>query len=104
MTRRLLGLVLLPASLMMVATAGSAHGATCSDLLDIEVHGQHVVDDYVLGPDLDTPWPPAEIGQRIAGAGAAVPGGPGPRAHFVGGVAPGASFCNDQARSPGRHW
>lgn len=79
--------------------------ATCSDILDIDVHGQHVVGDYVSGighDDLD--WSPdgREIGETVAeNGGAVLPGGPGPGYHFERGIAPGASFCTDKARSWG---
>ena len=49
-------------------------GPTCSDSgLDIEVHGDHVIRDYVIGAD----------GTGPAHEGAEVPGGPGPGFHFV---------------------
>jgi hypothetical protein len=87
------------------ATAQSTNPTpTCSDALDIEVHGQHVIGDYVTGighEDLD--WPPGDdgIGQTVAeNGGVAVRGGPGPGFHFEHGVAPGASFCTD-SQSPG---
>lgn len=75
--------------------------ATCSDVgfLGIEVHGHHVVRDYVVGEGGMT-WPPA--GQVDVSEGAALPGGPGPGFHFPNGVAPGASFCTD-SHSPGAH-
>ncbi len=85
------------------ALPASAH-ATCSDVgLGIDVHGHHVVRDYVVGGALD--WPPSggAVGAAVAGGGAAIPGGPGPGFHFPNGVAPGASFCNPQAQSPGWH-
>lgn len=103
MTRRLL---LLPAAMLLVAvTAGpvAAHAPTCADVapLGIEVHGHHVVRDYVVGDSLT--WPPAgQVGGAVAGRGAALPGGPGPGFHFPNGFAPGASFCTD-SRSPGLH-
>lgn len=103
MTRRVL---LLPAAALLVAlSAGpvAAHGPTCADVtpLGIEVHGQHVVRDYVVGDSLT--WPPArQVGGAVAGRGAALPGGPGPGFHFPNGFAPGASFCTD-SRSPGLH-
>jgi hypothetical protein len=99
-------LLLLPAALLLVAVAAgpvSAHAPTCSDVapLGIEVHGHHVVRDYVVGDALE--WPPAgQVGKAIAGSGAAIPGGPGPGFHFPNGFAPGASFCTD-SRSPGLH-
>lgn len=87
-----------------VAPVAAAGSPTCSDLafLGIEVHGQHVVRDYVMGGEL-TEWPPkgGVVGAATAG-GAALPGGPGPAFHFVIGVAPGASFCTD-SNSPGVH-
>jgi hypothetical protein len=88
------------------ATQADAGFPTCSDVLDIEVHGHHVVADYVAGLDHhDMSWPPKgrEIGEAIAGQGAVVPGGPGPGFHFPNGVAPGASFCTG-SKSPGLHF
>lgn len=85
-----------------VAPASAA--PTCSDVgLGVEVHGHHVVRDYVVGGALD--WPPSggAVGASVAGVGAALPGGPGPGFHFPNGVAPGASFCNPQSQSPGLH-
>lgn len=78
--------------------SAAAHGgeyATCTDVefLGVEVHGDHVVRDYVKGVD-------GEVGH---GEGAAIPGGPGPGFHFPNDVAPGASFCNPQSNSPGFH-
>ena len=101
--RRLLLLAFTAAvvSLPMPAHAG---GPTCSAELGIEAHGKHVVGDYVMGTGHDGPWPPRDVGQALGGSGAALPGGPGPGFHFPNGFAPGASFCNDQARSPGMHF
>jgi hypothetical protein len=88
--------------------------ATCAGLGGIEVHGQHIVGDYVsglggIGGGLE--WPPAggAVGEAIGGnGGAVVPGGPGPGFHFIapppGPFAPGASFCIGQAQSPGTHF
>lgn len=101
------------ASLIVLMIVGGASDAaaqqsepTCSDTLGIEVHGQHVVGDYVSGLGHDEmDWPPSgrEIGEAVrANRGAAIPGGPGPGFHFDHGVAPGASFCTD-SRSPGVH-
>ena len=92
------------------AGPASAHGdATCSGVFGsaLVVHGQHVVGDYVTGTGglsgvLE--WPPAgQVGKTVGGnGGAAVPGGPGPGFHFtVPGLAPGASFCNEQAHPNG---
>jgi len=83
----------------------SAHGPTCADFeaLNISVHGQHVVRDYVAGSGL-TQWPPAGgLGEIAGGRGAYLPGGPGPAFHFANGFAPGASFCLPQSNSPGFH-
>lgn len=85
--------------------AAGAAGRTCSDVLGVEVHGQHVVGDYVTGVGHDTiSWPPVGgvVGEAVAGTGAALPGGPGPGFHFPAGVAPGASFCTGSS-SPGIH-
>lgn len=79
---------------------------TCSDTLGIDVHGQHVIGDYVTGiGHEEMGWPPSgeDVGQAIASnGGVAVRGGPGPGFHFEHGVAPGASFCTDSL-SPGAH-
>lgn len=89
------------------ARASDAGQPTCSDNLDIDVHGQHVVGDYVTGIGHDElGWPARgrEVGAATAAnGGAAVPGGPGPGFHFDHDVAPGASFCTD-SRSPGAHF
>ena len=79
------------------AGAVSAHGSlnsTCADVgfLGVDVHGDHVIRDYVKGPD-------GTVGH---GEGAFLPGGPGPGFHFtIPGLAPGASFCNPQAHPAG---
>jgi hypothetical protein len=92
-------------ALLMSATLAAAAGPTCSDFeaLAIEVHGQHVIRDYVSGGALGQEWPPRGVGSLIAGSGAALPGGPGPGFHFPNGFAPGASFCLSQSHSPGFH-
>ncbi len=79
---------------------------TCSDVLDVAVHGQHIVGDYVTGigrANLD--WPPSGgvVGETVAGEGVAIRGGPGPGFHFPNGFAAGASFCLGQSHSPGFH-
>lgn len=82
----------------------AAHDPTCAEVgaLGIQVHGQHVVRDYVMGGGLES-WPPkGAVGDAIGGSGAALPGGPGPGFHFPNGFAPGASFCID-SKSPGLH-
>lgn len=109
--RRLISSMALGGALLaaMVPTV-SAHGnATCSGVFgsDLVVHGQHVVGDYVTGLggiSGGLTWPPAgEVGAAVqANGGAAVPGGPGPGFHFtIDGLAPGASFCNEQAHPNG---
>ena len=89
---------------MTLASIGvvSARESTCSDHLEGNPHGYHIIADYVTGigseflggPGID--WPPSGLN---AAGGAALPGGPGPAFHFPLGVAPGASFCNPQAQS-----
>lgn len=93
------------AAMLVLSATSSAAAPTCSDstIIDVAVHGEHVVGDYVtgLGHDVLT-WPPAgQVGSAVGGEGAAVTGGPGPGFHFVNGVAPGASFCVPQSSSPG---
>ena len=95
----------------LTAAPASSHGdATCHDALGsgIAVHGQHIVGDYVtglggiFGDGLQ--WPPAgQVGEAVrANGGAVAPGGPGPGFHFtIPGLAPGASFCNEQAHPNG---
>ena len=99
-------------AMLTVSTAGNAMAAgegdpTCSDTLGLDVHGQHVVGDYVTGSGTgsDDGFPPdgSYIGEILSeNGGAAIPGGPGPGFHFPNGIAPGASFCND-SQSPGLH-
>lgn len=101
---------ILMAALGIAGLAGGASGQssnatpTCSDVLDIDVHGEHVVADYVMGVGhQDFDWSPSGgvVGERVsANGGAATPGGPGPGYHFEEGIAPGASFCTD-SNSPG---
>ena len=90
------------------ATSANAQGEpTCAGLGGIQVHGQHIIGDYVtgvggIGGGLD--WPPnGEVGAAIQenGGGVQVRGGPGPGFHFKEGFAPGASFCNEQAHPNG---
>jgi hypothetical protein len=94
---RLTAGALVGASMAVPAGGVFAHGgdnSTCADVgfLDVHVHGDHVIRDYVKGPD-------GEIG---GGEGAAIPGGPGPGFHFtIEGLPPGASFCNAQAHPNG---
>ncbi|WP_338468396.1 hypothetical protein RXV95_07570 [Novosphingobium sp. ZN18A2] len=81
------------------ASAQTAGTPTCSDVdgLYVDVHGQHVIRDYVAGGTLTDPsWPPSDVGSTVSdNGGAAVPGGPGPGFHFLYEVPPGASFCTD---------
>ena len=101
-----LGLFLAVAAFAALRGPAAAADPTCSGVLDVAVHGQHVVGDYVTGvgrANLD--WPPAGgvVGQETGGEGVAVAGGPGPGFHFPNGFAPGASFCLPQSHSPGFH-
>lgn len=96
--RKLVILLSLIGLMLALSIPAVAKNATCSDVefLNVEVHGQHIVRDYVVGAGtLD--WPPA--GQVDASGGAFLPGGPGPGFHFPGGHPPGASFCLSQANS-----
>jgi len=109
-TLRLVTAAFAAASIGLPASAAMAQGTpTCSGVFgsDLQVHGQHVIGDYVtglggIGGGLD--WPPSGlVGATIGGnGGAVVPGGPGPGFHFtIDGLAPGASFCVDQAHPNG---
>ncbi len=92
-------------TLLVITATPAAAQPTCSGTLGIAVHGQHVVRDYVSGGKAASTWPPSgsDVGGAVAGSGAALPGGPGPGFHFRNNVAPGASFCLDQSRSPDVH-
>lgn len=82
----------------VAATPGTAGDPTCSDLgfLDIEVHGQHVVRDYVTGTELGDEWPPQSMRDIMRDNGGAVlPGGPGAGFHLPNSIPPGASFCTN---------
>ena len=100
---------LLIVAVVAAAALGAAQSAvadpTCASTLGIANHGQHVVGDYVTGTGHDEfGWPAnGKVGSTIAGSGAAAPGAPGAKGHMPAGVAPGASFCNAQSRSPGIH-
>lgn len=95
-------------AIALPGAGASAQGQpTCSDL-GISTHGEHVVGDYVTGTGGlfgdDMTWPPAgQVGGTVAGnGGPAVPGGPGAGGHFnVPGLAPGGSFCLEQAHPGG---
>jgi len=107
--KRTTAAALLAATLtLLLAGVTSAHGegeGTCSELFGGRPHGYHIVVDYVTGigsellggPGME--WPPREVN---AAGGAAKPGGPGPAFHGVNGIPPGASFCNEQAKSGDR--
>lgn len=91
---------------LMVLGGPAMAAPTCSGTLPIVVHGQHIVGDYVTGIGHgDLPWPPSGgvVGEKIAGSGVALAGGPGPGFHFPNGFAPGASFCLTQSGAPGVH-
>lgn len=96
------------AALAMVLSPGTAVAQaqpTCSDTLGIDVHGQHVIGDYVTGLHGQLDWPPdgREIGKTVGeNRGVVTAGGPGPGFHFPNDFAPGASFCTD-SESPGMH-
>lgn len=97
-------------ALLMTLAFGTSGGAsaepTCAHFMGIANHGQHVVGDYVTGTGHDAlVWPPGgrDVGQTIAGSGAAEPGAPGAHGHMPAEIAPGASFCNPQSQSPGFH-
>lgn len=76
---------------------------TCSETLDIDVHGEHIVGDYVTGIGHETlEWSPRGgiVGETVSdNGGVAIAGGAG-RGHIDAGIAPGASFCTD-SQSPG---
>jgi hypothetical protein len=87
--------------ILALSIPAMAKNATCSGIVG-EVHGHHIVADYVTGEgNANMDWPP--VGGADARGGAAVPGGPGPGFHFEHGFAPGASFCLSQSQSPGFH-
>lgn len=92
------GLAALALPLAGVASAQAAGEPTCSDLgfLGIEVHGQHIIRDYVAGGGAAQDWPPSDVGSTVGGnGGAALPGGAGPGFHFPNQAPPGASFCTN---------
>lgn len=106
-TRGFLGGAFAIAAVAATASTAFAAGTPTCGGLDLHgdgnvlaVHGHHVVRDYVTGEATMT-WPPS--GQVDASGGAAEPGGPSH--HFLREdgifVAPGASFCVSQAKSPG---
>ena len=99
--KRLIAIATLAGAAALGTSGTAAADPTCASTLGIAVHGQHIVADYVTGLHGDLSWPPA--GQVGGGGGAALPGGPGPGFHFPLGFAPGASFCNEQSKSPGLH-
>ena len=97
--RKLAILLSLVGLVLALALPVSAKGPTCAGMLGgLEVHGHHIVADYVTGVGhVNMAWPPA--GEVNARGGAVLPGGPGPGFHFPGGHPPGASFCLEQANS-----
>jgi hypothetical protein len=112
------GAIVLASVLVLGMAETAAADPTCAGVLgsDIQVHGQHIVGDYVTGLGAVLPgqsgyvlldeWPPAgQVGEAVQeNGGALVPGGPGPGFHFLNGVAPGASFCLEQSNAPGIHF
>ncbi len=91
------GAVLVLIAILSLATSDSASAEhaedtpTCSTTLDIDHHGQHVLEAYVGSPG--------------GGEGPILPGGPAAHGHFLADppVAPGASFCLEESQSPGAH-
>lgn len=89
------------ATILLPAAVATAEGSpTCQDTIGTEVHGQHIIGDYVTGlgavfPPNELTWPPnGQVGPAMQeNQGAVLPGGPGPSFHFLEGLAPGASFC-----------
>ena len=95
------------AAIVGVAASAGAQSTnatpTCSDMLEIDVHGEHIVGDYVTGIGHETlEWEPRGgiVGDTVSdNGGVAIAGGAG-RGHLSADVAPGASFCTD-SQSPG---
>lgn len=101
---KLLSAVALPFAIVSAALPALAQsGPTCSDVLDIDVHGEHIVGDYVTGIGHETlEWEPRGgiVGETVSeNGGVTIAGGAG-RGHRDAGIAPGASFCTD-SQSPG---
>ncbi|WP_265571728.1 hypothetical protein [Sphingomicrobium nitratireducens] len=89
---------------LMSAAPATAGDPTCYNFAGVTGwanHGQHIVGDYVTGDgSVGYEWPPEGVGQSVsANGGAALPGGPGPGAHFGASAPPGASFCVENAKS-----
>lgn len=99
MKRRLITVLAVAAMMLGAMVVPAMAGPTCSDVLPIENHGQHIIGDYVLGVGHDSlDWPPAgQVGDTGVNNGVAVSGGPGPGHFTVDGLAPGASFCTNRA-------
>jgi hypothetical protein len=77
-----LTLIVVAAGFALIGSRGAAADPTCASTLDVVVHGQHVVGDYVTGIGReDLGWPPSGgvVGDAVGGFGAAIPGGPRPR-------------------------
>jgi hypothetical protein len=103
-TTQTLIVILTIGMLQIAAGAANASTPTCSEEMGIANHGQHIVGDYVTGiGHEEMGWSPAgQVGQAIAGSGAAIPGAPAAKGHFLAGIAPGASFCTGSS-NPGIH-
>jgi hypothetical protein len=100
---RRFGVTLTVAGIIGLVGGPAAATPTCSDVLEIDNHGHHVVADYVMGTGhANEAWPPrgGVVGAEAGDEGAALPGGPGPAFHFANDIPPGASFCTDSA-APG---
>ena len=87
MKKMIAGMTLAATLLLVAVPAALAGSPTCSDLefLNAANHGEHVL-SYVNGPGGAAAGTPAHLDAR--------PDGP----------ASGASFCLDQAQSPGLHF
>jgi hypothetical protein len=96
-------LLCLATTALLASTATAGGEPTCSSQLGTDVHGQHIISDYVTGTHSIT-WPPAgQVGSVMQEQkGVALAGGPGPGFHFPNGFAPGASFCTN-SQSKGIH-
>lgn len=85
--RRIIATVAAGVALLVTASSASAGSPTCEDMFDSgwKNHGEHVL-TYVNGEEGAAGGQPAHLSAR--------PDGP----------APGATFCLDQANSPGLHF
>jgi hypothetical protein len=98
------------AAIAAIAPASAlAQGSPTCSALGIANHGHHIIGDYVTGAGAifapnEQSWPPSgEVGAVIReNGGPVLPGGAAAHGHFnVPGLAPGASFCLEQAHPNG---